>query len=86
MRATAFEDSRALFGAEDDVLGSDEVERSFEAVAVDHDLDLVTIANLAERSTGEGLWADVADAGACGDAGETGVGEDGDLFAEREVA
>ena len=53
--------------------------------AVDHDPDQVAVAQLADRAAGQRLGADVADAGAGGDAGEARVGEDGDVLAERQV-
>ena len=85
MRAAAGEDARAFLGAELDTLGADQVERAFEVDAIDDDPDQVAVADLAERAAGEGFGADVADAGPRRDAGEPGVGQHGDLLAEREV-
>ena len=68
-----------------DALGTDQVHRAFEPDPVDDDPDQVAVADPADRSSRERLGADVADAGAGGDAREPGVGQDGDLLAEREV-
>ena len=54
--------------------------------AVDDDANQIAVAQLADRSAGQRLGADVADAGAGRDAGEPGVGQDGDLLAERQVS
>ena len=53
----------------------------FEVDAVDLDRDQIAVAQLADRPAGERLGADVADAGARGDAGEARVGEQGDAAA-----
>src|SRR5690606_9664193 len=45
----------------------------------------VAVMNLAERSSGEGFRRDVADAGACRNAAETGIGQHRNLLAEREM-
>src|SRR5204863_10175925 len=63
----------------------DQIDRAFEFVAIDDDADLIAIANLAERAARERLGADVADAGAGRDSGETRVGQDGNVLAEAEV-
>ncbi len=47
--------------------------------------DQVAVADPPDRPAGEGFGADVADAGAGRDAREPGVGDDGDLLAERQM-
>ena len=55
-------------------------------MTVDFDPDRVAIDQLADRSAGEGLWADVPDASAGRYSGKSGIGDEGDVFAKREVA
>src|SRR5262249_14434500 len=57
----------------------------FETIAVDDDLDTVTVLHLADRPAGERLGADMTDARPRRDAAEPGVGEHGDVLAEAEV-
>ena len=77
---------RALLGrVEFDAVGADQVDGAFEAVAVDHDPDQVAVADPADRPPRQRLGTDVADARTGRDAREPGVGQDGDLLAEREV-
>ncbi len=61
------------------------IDSSSELVTVDDDADAVTVSEASNGSAGEGFRADVADAGSGGDAAETGVGEDGDVFAVRQL-
>ena len=79
------EDFRASNRAELDSVLADHVDRAFEANAIDGDLDQVAVADLAERPSRERLGADVADAGPGRDAREPGVGDHGDVLAERQV-
>ena len=52
---------------------------------VDDDLDDVAVAQLADRTAGQRLGRDVADAGTGGHAAEAGVGEHRHVFAERQI-
>lgn len=50
-------------------------------VAVDDDFDEVAFLDASDGAACEGFGSDVSDACAGGDAGETGVGYEGDVFA-----
>ena len=78
--------ARALLGTEAGIALAHEVHAALEAVAVDHDLDRVAIAERADRATGQRLGTDVADAGAGGHAGEARIGQDGHLLAPRQMS
>ena len=86
MRRSAREHAAPLLGAELHALGPDQVERTFELHAIDDDPDEVAVADPAQRAAGQGLGADVTDAGTRRDAREPGIGQDGDLLAERQVS
>ena len=64
---------------------ADEVDARFEAIAIDMNADQVAVHEFADRSAGQAFRADVADARAGGDAGETRVGQQRDVFPERQV-
>ena len=72
------------FRAHRAVCRADEVDCAGQILAVDEDLDLVTVLQLADGTSGESFGRDVTDAGSGGDAAETRVSEDGDVFAERK--
>ena len=55
------------------------------ASAVDHDLDEVAVAQLADGAAGERFRRYVADAGAGRDAAEASIGDDGDVLAEGQM-
>ena len=81
----AGEDAGTGTGAEAFRFVAHQVDAAFEGVPVDDDFDDVAIGEFADRAAGEGLRTDVADAGTGGEAGEAGVGEDGDPFPKVEV-
>ncbi len=50
---------------------ADQVDTAFEFCSVDNDADAVTVAELAQRPSGQGLGRNQADAGPRAHAGET---------------
>ena len=84
MRRSVGQHASALFGAELDSVGTDKIERPFQLDPVDNDPDHIAVAQLADRSAGQGLGADVSDAGARGNAGESRIGQDRHVLAERQ--
>src|SRR6202789_1548059 len=76
--------ARAFFRAEDLLCIAHQVDGAGQLLPVDDNLDPVAIHELADGASGERFGRDVADAGAGGDAAETGVGEQGYVLAGRE--
>src|SRR5207302_962370 len=63
---------------------ADQVDRAFQLVAVDDDLDAVAVAELADRAAGEGLRRHVADARPGAHTGKPRVRDHRDVLAERQ--
>ena len=68
-----------------DTVGTDKIERPFEMDPVYDDSDHVAVTQLANRPAGQGLWADVSDAGARRNAGKSRVRQDRHVLTERQV-
>ena len=64
---------------------ADEVQASLELHAIDLDAYEVAIAQPADRSAGQRLWADMADARTGRDSGKTRVSDYRDVLAPRQV-
>src|SRR5262249_19528233 len=58
---------------------------AFQLRSVNDYLNTVAVADLADGAAGQRFGADVTDAGPRRDAGEAGVGQDGDVLAETQV-
>ena len=65
---------------------ADQVYRALQGVAVYDDFYDIALPDLAYWASGERLGAYVSDAGAGGDAGEAGVGDERDVLAVGQVA
>ena len=64
----------------------DDVDRTGERRAIDHDLDDVAVAHAADRTAVQRLRTDVADARAGRDAGEAAVRDQRDVLAPRQIS
>src|SRR4030095_10132010 len=62
-----------------------EIDRAGERVAVDHDLNEVLVPNAPDGAIVQRLRPNVADAGAAREPGEPAVGDQGHVFAPRQV-
>jgi hypothetical protein len=65
---------------------ADQIHRTLERVAIDHDLDEVAVAHLSNRTAHERLRSDVSDARAGGQSGEPPIGHERNVLAPREIA
>src|ERR1700676_1673259 len=79
------EASRAFLGGKPVVSLADEVDRTVQCVAVDHDFNRVAVAHPPDRTAAQGLWRDVADAGAGRDSTEACVRKNDRMFAEWQA-
>src|SRR5205085_3784083 len=65
--------------------GADEIDSAFEAYAIDDNANAITFLDFPDGPARQGLRADMADAGASGNAGKSGVGDKRDVFAVRQM-
>src|SRR5262249_32511852 len=74
-----------FFGTEDSSRFSNEIHGSFQLIAIDYDFDRISIAQLADRSSGQSLRRNVTDARARRQSAESRVCEDGHMLAESKM-
>ena len=82
---SGFELLGAPFWAVVGVVFADEVYGSGEVGAVDDDFDEVAFTDASDGSTCQCFGSDMSDAGAGGDTGKTGIGDECDVFAVGKV-
>ena len=79
------ENAGAFFGPEDHAVTAHQVHGALEAISVNDDFEDVAVLQLADGSAGESLGRNMADARARGDAAETGVGDQRDVFPTLQI-
>src|SRR5262245_57437328 len=79
------ENFRAFLRLEHAAVFADEIDPAFHPVPIDRDADAVAFAQFSEWTAGERFGTDMADARAGADAAETRIGQQRDIFAERQM-
>src|ERR1043166_149910 len=84
-RAPRGQHPRPLPGAEFPAVFTHEIDTALQSAPINDDADPISVSEFSDWSARERLRPDMADARAGGNAGEAGVGEQGDVLAEREM-